>query len=106
LTKEEITTAVSDAHKVLDAALTTARHASLTIEMMTEAAIKSGYVPHLVGKKALHQAQDMTGAIAAAAHASADVHDFNHGVAVKWGTDGILQPLSVIGGVQPDGGTR
>lgn len=106
MTKEDITSAVSDAHKTLDAALTIARKASLVIEQMTEAAITGGHVKHLAGKKALHQAQDLTGRIAAAAHLSADIHAFNYRIATDWGTADALPALAVIGGVQPLGGTR
>lgn len=104
MTPQEITDGVSDAHKRLDEALQEAREAALDLERLTEEGVRTGLVGHLKGKKAIHMARALTGAIAAAGEKSADVHIFDFNVARDKGTQ--TQPLSTVGGVTVMGGTR
>lgn len=106
--KKDIVSAMSVQHKALDAALTSARKAALEIEGLVEEGVKAGMVKALEAKLRVHQARSITGYIADAGMASAQMHIDHTAVAVKNKVDsgGLIEVSGVTLPVARGGGTR
>lgn len=104
MTPEEVTAGVADCHLELDALFTKARDVSLKLESLVEEGVRINMVKHLVGKAAIHEAREVTGAIATAAAKVAKAHIGHFKIAQEKGI--ATPPLKVIAGVSPLNGTR
>lgn len=106
--KKDIVSAMSAQHKALDAALTSARKASLAIEGLVEEGVRANMVKGLEAKLRIHQARAITGYIADAGQASAQMHIDHTAVAIKNKVDtgGLIEVAGVTLPQTRGGGTR
>ncbi len=101
---QEIVERGADAHKDIDADLTSAMEAALRLIKVTEDGVRAGLVKPLEGKKILAETRMLYGMIARAANHAADLHVKGTKIAKENGMD--TGNLTSVGGVVVMGGTR
>ena len=101
---QEIVERGVDAHKDIDAELTSAMEAALRLIKATEDGVRAGLVKPLQGKKILAETRMLYGMIARAANHAADLHIQGTKIAKEAGVD--TGGLTSVGGVVVMSGGR